>query len=365
MGRQKPSLIRIGLLTLFLVVAFSWYQAESWGGPEAEVANQTQQKLQEEKLRQEIRKLRLENDKADSIWGQLLSLGTLLTALATVTGACVTFWKYIDERSRQQTLDRQQRETESLRRLDEKFTAVVGNLGAESSSIQASAAVSIISFLKPEYQSFHEQAFMILQANLKIDHPEAVKDLLEAAFEKALHLRVQSAQEKGQPLKPDLSRIYLVRADLSGGLDLTEADLGFAQLRGANLTEANLFRVRGMEVNLEKARLSRANLSEARLRKAHCQAAQFHEANLVAVDLKEADLRKVQFFQARLQSAHLEQADLTGAKFEEAELNDTYFIGAKMDGNTLKSIFKAKNWQKAHFDEAVKGKLEEMAQQSG
>ena len=64
-----------------------------------------------------------------------------------------------------------------------------------------------------------------------------------------------------------------------------------------------------------------------------------------------------------MQSAHLERANLSGAKFEQADLNDTFFRGASFNAQTLKNIIKAFNWQKAHFDEDVKAKLEELANQ--
>jgi uncharacterized protein YjbI with pentapeptide repeats len=64
-----------------------------------------------------------------------------------------------------------------------------------------------------------------------------------------------------------------------------------------------------------------------------------------------------------MQSAHLEEANLDGAKFEQADLNDTFFYRARnLNRGTLKSISKAINWQKAHFDDAVRVELEKLAQ---
>jgi len=322
--------------------------------PSIFLSNQSQltdeQELRNEKLRQEILKLQLENEKLKNFWGVLPSYGTFLTALVAVTGVIVTIWKHI-----------RQREKDSLRRLDERFTSTVANLGSEKPSIQASAAVSIITFLRPEYDVFRNQVFMILLANLKVRHSDAVNKLLIEGFEKAVRMQLQVVKKKGEHFELDLSSCNLYRVDLSG-LDLSYADLGFAKLRGANLSDADLYRVRGWKANLENAKLSRANLEEARLRKAQFKDAQFHKARLVSVDLKEARLARAQFYQAQMQSAHLDKANLNGARFEQADLNDTHFHGASLNEQTLKSILKAFNWQKAHFDDDVRAKLEVLAE---
>jgi uncharacterized protein YjbI with pentapeptide repeats len=364
-NKLKWVAVYLALVLALLVLSLLMILKPAWEQPSSVLVNDQlqpmdQQQLQDEKLRQEILKLQLENEKLGSFWELLPSYATFVTALVAVIGVMVTIWRQINERE----LDRKQREDDSRRRLDEKFTSIVSNLGSESSSIQASAAVSIITFLRPEYKAFHDQVFMILLANLKIQHDPTVNDLLIQGFEKAIRIQLPSLREKDEQFELDLSRSFLHRVDLSG-LDLSQADLGFAQLRGANLSDANLHRVRGMEANLEKARLSRANLNEARFRKAQFGGAQFHGANLVSADLKETDLKEAQFHQASMQSAHLEKANLSGAKFEQANLNDAFFRGATVDAGTLKSILKAFNWQKAHFDEDVKLKLEELAEGNG
>jgi len=310
-----------------------------------------------EKLEQEAIKLRLENENLKTPFS---SNGALITAFIAFFGILVTIWKQLTDSSRQRDLDRKQQETESQRRTDEKFTAIVTGLGSESEAIQAGAAVSIVTFIKPEYMHLHDQVFAILHANLKIKHSDVVSNLIVAAFEKSLRWRLDRAKQLNEKFELDISRANLCHGDLSG-LDLSNSDLGFAQLKLANMRDTILFRARGYQANLEKARLSKANLNEARLQKAQMNEAYLHECNLIAADLKEADLRGAQFQQAKMQSAHLEGADITGAKFEQADINDTYFTGVKTDSKALRSLVKANNWQKAHFDEEVRLKLDEMA----
>ena len=355
-----------------------------------------QQGLQNQKLQEEIAKLQLENRKLRG-WGDLiLSYATLLTPLVAVGGLLFTFWKQTKENSQQQTasllqqernrqeqqLSREQRQEETLRRLEEKFTAVVRRLSSASASIQATAAVSIMTFLNPENKDFHLQTFIILLANLKIQRVKLkpadpanlvlenlVNDLLVAAFEKAIMTQRQIGNISNPEMEIDLARCFLNRANLSN-LDLHDADLAFSELRGANLTGSILFRSKGIEANLENARLSRADLGEARFQKAQFSNAQFHEANLVSADLKGANLSNAQFQRAKMQSAHLDRANINGARFEQADLSDTYLReitpqGVPLSATTASSILKAINWQGAHFDEAVRAQLDALAKAAG
>jgi len=361
-GRSKLEWVAVtfALVLVFLAIFRFFWQQQSFAFLNTELQSNDQEELQKEKLRQEILKLQLENEKLRSFWGILLSCAPFLTGLVALAGILVAVWKQITERSRQQDLDRQQREDESLRRLDEKFTSTVEGLGAESEAIQASAAVSIQTFLKPEYKAFHNQVFMILFANLKIQHSEAINRLLIAGFEKAIRLELPSLREKDEEFELDLSRANLTGIDLSD-LDLSQTDMAWAQLQRAKLTRANLCGVRGIRANLKKARLSKADLKESLFRLAQFREAQFHEANLVSAHLEETDLRGAQFQQAKLQSAHLENAKVNGAKFERANLSDAFFTDVSPDPETLESILKAYNWQKAHFDKKVRADLEALA----
>ncbi len=337
----------------------------------------SQQKLAEDKLREEVNKLReevnklqLENKKLQNPWERVLSFGTLLTALVALGGFLVTFWKQMSETSRQRIIDCEQRDRESRQRADstrarneEQFNGIVSNLGSESVSIQASAAIQLMNFLKPEHQDFHNQVFLVLYANLKVQlrniQNEVLGQLLVEAFQKAIRLELQ-ADPNPEKTPIDLARTYLKRAELSR-IDLSGADFAYAEMQSANLTEANLKRARGYGANLEKSRLSRADLGEARLQKANLSGAQLHETIFVAADLKQTNLTKAQLQKAKLQSAHLEGANLTDARFEQANLSDAFFQGAIFSTATLRSVINAVNWEKAHYDAPVLAELQKLA----
>ncbi|MBE9528436.1 MAG: pentapeptide repeat-containing protein, partial [Proteobacteria bacterium] len=256
-----------------------------------------------------------------------------------------------------------QREADSLRRVDEKFVTIITNLGSDSEAIQASTTVSILSFLKPEYQQSHYQVFMTLLANLKVHHSPVIHKLLLKSFVKAFQLHYPLLKEQDKTYGLDLSSAYLYRADLSG-YDLSYSDLAFANLQNATLNgaETSLYRAQGIKANLESAWLSGANMQEARLREATFTEATLHGTRLVSARLEGAIMDGAQFQQASMQEAHLEKADLTGAKFEQANVANTFFAGATLDDEALKSLLntKDKSWKKANFDSDEREKLERM-----
>lgn len=315
----------------------------------------TLEDLQKEKLQEEIYRLQVERRKIGTLSEKLPALATASGAFVALVGLFFTIKKHYEERNK----DRAQRNIESARRLDEKFTRIVKDMGSESAAIRASAAISVLTFLNPEYKRFYEQVYLILLANVKVKHDRNINKLMIRSFEKSIraYLEVMRANEK--PPFLDFSRTELNRVDLSG-LDLSQSDFAFARFRCANLSNCNLWRMKGIEANLVKARLSRSNLNETRLQKALLNGALLHEVNLVAADLKKADLTGAQFNQAKLQSAHLEGAVLKGAQFEQANLNDAYFIGAIFDKSSMKSILNAYNWEKAHFEKTVLDKLKKL-----
>ncbi len=372
--------MKIFVINLIWIISMLFYPMMCQGTPQdkqgvsaenIKIGSQMKEILETEKLQQEVLKLQHENKKLKNPWAKLSPEPAFITAIVALMGIFLTYWKHLSETKRQRDLDRRQRELdrdqrekENQREVDQKFTAIVASLGSESETVQASAVVSLMTFLGSEYESLHNQIFSILLANLKIPHSNAVNQLIVEAFEKALRRKFDLIKERNEKFELDLSRANLNNVNLSH-LDLTGADIGFAQLRLANLTETTLLRVRGYEANLEKARLSKANLNEARLQKARLNGAYLHGSNLIAADLKETDLRNVQLYKAKMQAAHLDGANIIGARFEQANISDTYFTGVKVDIKTLKSLVKAKNWQKAHFDDNIKLKLEEISQVLG
>lgn len=307
------------------------------------------EELGAEKLREEIRTLRIEHQANQGVSGAVTRFGPLATMFGALVGAVIA----IGQAFRQRKLDRDQREQDSLRRFDEQFTATIANLGSDEEALRVSSAASLATFLKPRYSEFVDEVYEVVVANLKVaDHSDLVIRQLVRIFEEAIRIRLS----RGDTLDLDLARARLPRVDLSE-LDLAEADVARANLGRANLTGASLWRARGYGVDLTGARLSstqdrQTNLQEVRFREAIGPSAHFHGARLVSARLEEANLSGAEFQQAELQAAHFDGATLTGALFHEANVADTYFTGATLDDRALRSLSRTaeRSWMKAHFD---------------
>jgi hypothetical protein len=128
--------------------------------------------------------------------------------------------------------------------------------------------------------------------------------------------------------------------------DLRQANLDDANLRGANLEYANLenANLKGAELNrsklngvvlgganLRRALLYRANLEYANQEKAYLGRAKLLEASLMNADLNEAYLGGASLVGADLDSANLEKANLIGADLRKANLMRSSLVGANLN----------------------------------
>jgi len=320
---------------------------------------------QVEKLKQEIEQLKSENS-SSSIVRRLPTYVGIITALVALIGAFISYSKYLEERQS----ETDQKIQENKLHLEAKFDSVINNLGSPSHSIQASAAISLLTFLRPEYKEFHQQVYLILLANLKTDLPENINALLVKTFEKAIRLNIEALQSQKSDkvninrssIELDLSRANLYRIDLHG-LDLENVDLAFSNLRNANLDGCNLKRAKGFKTNLSGARLSRSNMTEGRFDQANFEDAQFHETNLISTKLKNTNLKGAEFQKAKLQDANLDESEIYGAKFEHANLNNTYLRKIKCRESDFATLLKAKDdsWKDANFDKDIYAKLQQQS----
>ena len=239
------------------------------------LSTMTKTELDDEKVRQEI--LKIDSERKQQSFLLFTYGGSFITALAAAIGLIVTLKKTSDENIRQREADRRQREAdrrqreqeqeqrererkqqevESLRRLNENFATAMRDLGSEKLPIQAGAAISLLSFLKPECTIFHEQLYRIVLANLKQDlhHTGETNRILTQAFEQILRLQLPWADGEYYKFEIDLTHTNLTRVNLSelnlSQTDLTQKtrdvpsqlDLASADLQSANLTGAHLER---------------------------------------------------------------------------------------------------------------------------
>jgi Pentapeptide repeats (8 copies) len=102
--------------------------------------------------------------------------------------------------------------------------------------------------------------------------------------------------------------------------DLSNADLGGANLIRADLSGANLFQSNLSDADLSGANLSVADLGGANLIRADLSGANLYGAHLGGADLGGANLFKSNLFQSNLSGAKLSGVDLSGAKLSDVDL---------------------------------------------
>ncbi len=139
------------------------------------------------------------------------------------------------------------------------------------------------------------------------------------------------ADLRGKDLtRADLSGANLFRANLSradlGGAYLNTADLRDANLGRANLNNASLFNVDLSGASLTEATLNSADLGRATLKRATLAMAQLiltdlRYANLSNADLTGADLKLARFVGVNLSEVDLTNATIGGTEFRDVDLS--------------------------------------------
>ncbi|WP_445634577.1 pentapeptide repeat-containing protein [Nostoc sp. DSM 114161] len=153
--------------------------------------------------------------------------------------------------------------------------------------------------------------------------------------------------------------------DKKRGIQLSKADLSYANLQGAKLFDANLQGAGLNDANLQGAKLFGANLQGADLFDANLQGAGLSGANLQGAGLSYADLQGADLFFANLQGAglsganlqradlsyaNLQRADLSYANLQRADLSYANLQGAKLfDANLQGAKLSYANLQGANL----------------
>jgi uncharacterized protein YjbI with pentapeptide repeats len=132
----------------------------------------------------------------------------------------------------------------------------------------------------------------------------------------------------------DLRAAGLADVDWSG-LNICEVDLRDAILEGAKLRGADLFGVLFAGVKLDGADVSGANLAKANFDESSLVGTVLHDAKVMRTTFAHADLRRADFSGADLLKVFFYETDLRGAILA-GSLDRTSFIGARVHGATLR-----------------------------
>jgi uncharacterized protein YjbI with pentapeptide repeats len=313
--------------------------------------------LQNEKLRQEIRQLQLANGDAESFWHAALAQLPWFTVILGVITLGLGWQKQMTDQKiqRREYLDQQERDRQT--KVETDFTRTVGNLGADSESLQAGAAALLPVYIRDRDTVPNSLLLPVIVANLRVTRTPVVRDLLLKALREYIHQA--NALEPEQVYEVDLSGADLTGLALTG---LSTQNFTFT-LRECKIWKGRMAGLELWKLSAERADFSEAsfrdaNLGQAKLTHLIAHEAAFDGARMMSAELRGSDLRHSTFRNCSLQSAHFDKADLRGCRFENSNLSDTYFNDTRLDPEVIRSIRKTSSWQRAHFDQSVKASLQ-------
>ncbi len=311
--------------------------------------------LEKKKLEQEVRKLELENSPSLLRW-----LASNFSILALIGGGLFGLVKWLNEqrdrerdrldqqsrlerdrldqqsRLERDRLDQQSKQLQDQReergkRTEERFLRTIEGLGSGSLPMQVISAVTLRTFLHPDYTQYYAQIFDLAVTQLRLirkdpspEPPNALEQALITLFKESIpFVREQmKAEHKSHLLLLDAARVPLYSADLAG------IDLSFVWMPGAELRWAELSVRRDIDkkwvtssfssANLERADLSYANLEYVQFAYSKLRGAKLVGANLKGADFLSADISGTELNDSILEDADLRKADLSKANPEAA-----------------------------------------------
>src|SRR5215469_7417849 len=171
------------------------------------------------------------------------------------------------------------------------------------------------------------------------DHPEQRSATIEKSRLEGSIAKVSVSWRESRPRQGsgsyyiywgDLEQQVLVRSTEFSPPDLSDADLRYAKLRGADLSLVNLARA-----DLLAADLSRVDFQFANLRQTTLEGADLTEADLGKADLMYTNLSSAKINGTKMSWAMLAYADLSGLDFSGVSLSTAYLQRARLSKGNL------------------------------
>ena len=262
--------------------------------------------------------------------------------LAFVIGAPFLVWR--SHIAQEQTkASHKQNEIAINGQIVESISRAVENLGsvhtgvAEDSKQEVNLEVRVgalyaLQRISDENENFHIQIMKIICAYIRSNAPRVYNNQGKGVPGARPREDVQIALDVIRDRSTDF-----VKSEIDKGysLDLSQAELNFARLFGANLRQADLCWSNLSRAGLFRADLSEANLLGANLFRANLRGANLLGAKLFHADLSKADLRGADLHGAELFRAKLFRANLLGANLFMAKLKPDVLVGAKLGSEVI------------------------------
>lgn len=272
--------------------------------------------LSDEKIRQELISLRLENEQRTIFLQDFITnISVAAGLLIALIGAYITVNQYVDVREKERT-----------DRAAANLSAIWEGITSSDKDRRAGSIADLRQFLSPDKEEFHDQVASALALAGRLDNEDdlVIRRTLTPIIETAMKV-MPSAMKK-----VSWQGLYLSRCDFS------EQDLTGFDFRDAILEQCDFHCAKLTNARFDAARLISTN---------------FDEADLTGAKLEFADLANASFRNAKLNGADIRNIGLLGMDLQDATLTDAKFSPFSFDWRL------AKNWRSATFDSGIKDKL--------
>jgi glycosyltransferase involved in cell wall biosynthesis len=272
--------------------------------------------LSDEKTRQEVLNLRIQNEIRGLLSNSLLvGIGPMVTAFVALVGALLGLRNYL-----------QSREKERLDRASGELKDTMDRLVKDETWQRAAGVLGLQHFLSPDLREYHVRAVSALAMAARMEGHAEVVDTVRIAVEQAVRSVDEAVLQQ-----VSWQRARLNKARFGGPRALRRLDLRDALLHDADL--------------------ARCDLSGGQFANAQLNGARLDGALLVGADLSHADLAGARLAGADLRGALLYDAKVMGMDVEGAQLAQ-----ARLDADTLPWEMVV-NWRRAALDPALRARL--------
>ena len=241
--------------------------------------------LSDEKTRQEVLNLRIQNEIRGLLSNSLLvGIGPMVTAFVALVGALLGLRNYL-----------QSREKERLDRASGELKDTMDRLVKDETWQRAAGVLGLQHFLSPDLREYHVRAVSALAMAARMEGHAEVVDTVRIAVEQAVRSVDEAVLQQVSWQRARLNKARfggpraLRRLDLRDAL-LHDADLARCDLSGGQFANAQLNGARLDGALLVGADLSHADLAGARLAGADLRGALLYDAKVMGMDVEGAQL---------------------------------------------------------------------------
>lgn len=280
------------------------------------LANLDSGKLSQAKTEEEIRALRIENERKVLFTTTFLAnLNAAIAMVVAFSGAAIAFHQYLNLRRK-----------ERLDRAGQELAEIWKGIGDYQGPVRAASVAALQHFLESEKSEYHAQ---VVAALALVGRASENEQIVRTTFTRVVEAAMRKIPNQ------------VLRSVSWQGLTLFKANLSNIDLHGLDLRDC---RIQACEFN-------KSNLSGVRFDAAGLKWCSFVHSNLSSAAMPYADLANASLQHANLTNADLRNIKILGTNFEQAELSGALFDSASTDW-TL-----AADWRKAKLDPDLRDRL--------